>query len=93
MMRVLFTQYLAPDGRKKPVYIERPRSVFEKASDIVAKGFRLECEVLIGDLVSLTIAGDDEDLAIEVVPNGPGVPEAVDKLILGFDIASALDRR
>jgi hypothetical protein len=32
--------------------------------------------------ISLTIADDDGDVDIEVVPNGPEVPAAVDRLIL-----------
>ena len=43
----------------------------------------LRPEIVIG----LTIANDDGDHAIKVVPNGPGVAEAVDALILDFDPA------
>ena len=37
--------------------------------------------------VSLTITDDESDHAVEVVPNGPGMGEAVDRLVLGFALA------
>lgn len=85
---IRFTQYLRPDGRRTPVSIERPAEVAAKARAIIAAGYRLECECLgdRGDNVSFTITNNDADHACEVVPNGPGVPDAVDKLILGFKL-------
>lgn len=80
-----FTQFLRPDGRRASVAIIRPAPVLEKASAIIAAGFRFECEELATGHASLTIADDEGDHAIEVVVNGPGVPEAVDRLVLGFD--------
>lgn len=86
-----FTQYLMPNGRQDTVWIERPDAVVEKAKTLRAAGFRFECEMLSDyQTISLTIHDPqaEEDVAIEVIPNGPAVPEAVDRMILGFEPAS-----
>lgn len=88
-----FTQYLMPHGRKSPVTIERSADIAAKAREIIAAGFRFECEML-GDYstISLTIADDDADHAIEVVKNGPDVPVAIDRMISAFNPANARKR-
>lgn len=80
---ISFTQYMRPDGRAVPVKIARPVDIAAKAEAIIARGLRFECEHLMTGDVSLTITDPDEgDVDIEVVPNGPEVPAAVDRLIL-----------
>lgn len=80
-----FTQFLRPDGRPVPVRIERPDDIATKAEAIIARGYRFECESLSTGDVSLTITNDKRgDVEIEVVPNGPEVPLAVDRLITRF---------
>lgn len=79
---VPFTQYLRPDGRKVSVSIERPENIATKAQSIIDRGLRFECEQLIDGSISLTISDDNGDIDIEVVPNGPEVPPAVDRLVL-----------
>ena len=81
-----FTQYVMPDGRKEPVEISRPEAIEVKARQIIASGFRFEVEMLKTGEVSMTITNDkDGDVAIEVVPdNGPGIPEAVDRMIMNW---------
>lgn len=91
MSEIPFTQYMAPNGRKQDVRINRPEEVSTKAEAIIAAGFRFECEVLTTCEVSLSIAGDDGDEDIEVVSNGPDVPNAVDRLINRF--SARLERR
>jgi hypothetical protein len=81
MKDVPFTQYLRPDGRKVPVTIDRPDDIADKAFEIIAKGFRFECEQLTTGHVSFTVADDDGDVGIEICMNGVNVPEAVDTLI------------
>jgi len=93
MTNIYFTQYLRPNGRKQPVSIDRPGPVVARADHIVSHGFRFECEELHNGMVSLTISDDYGDYAFELCPNGPGVPESVDKLIIGFDVAQALSIR
>lgn len=84
MGAIEFTQFKRPDGRAVPVWIDRPDKIVERAQKIIARGFRFECEHLEPNMVSLTISKDDGDHAIEVVPNGPEVPLAVDHLITNF---------
>lgn len=89
MREIQFTQYLFPDGRKKPVWIKRPKEVADKADRIAKAGYLLECEMLPEtSMVSLTIHNSDtgEDEAIELAKNGPKVPEAVDRLIMNFSL-------
>lgn len=82
---VPFTQYLRPDGRKRQEFIVRPADICAKAQAFIDSGGWFECEVLTTGHVSLTACAnvDDEpqDIDIEVVQNGPGVGEAVDRLI------------
>jgi hypothetical protein len=79
-----FTQYLMPFGRKVEVTIARPKEVYDKAMDIIKAGYRFEIEMLTTGLVSMTIAGNDDDHDIEVVTNGPEVLMAVDRMITRF---------
>lgn len=84
---IRFTQYLRPNGIPVTVTIDRPTEIEAKAAKIAARGYRFECEELTDGTVSLTIADEIEgDLAIELVPNGPGVPAAVDRLVTGFQL-------
>ena len=80
------TQYLMPDGRKRETGIVRPAAIAAQAQRCLEAGMRFEAEVLSTGHVSLTVVGEDEDgeegdLAIEVVENGPAVPEAFDRLV------------
>lgn len=83
-MSIPFTQYLRPNGKMVDVFIDRPRDIELKAQEIIAKGFRFECEELTTGHVSLTISDDEKDHAIKICMNGPLVPETVDKLIKEF---------
>lgn len=76
-----FTQYLRPDGRKRSINIERPAEVEELAMKLVRRGLRLEAEELCTGEVSFTVFDGEKDIAIEICPNGPDVPHAVDRLI------------
>jgi len=86
-MPIPFTQFMRPDGRKHPVTIERPPDIETLAKAIMQAGCRFEIEVLQTGAVSMEIVTDvpDPDLrnvvAIEICPNGPQVPEAVDRLV------------
>lgn len=89
MAELTFTQYLRPDGRTQEITcrVERPE-VASAARELTAAGARFEAEVLTTGEVSFTVEADGEDgedelLAIEIVPNKvPDVPEAVDRLLL-----------
>ncbi len=85
MPEIPFTQFMYPNGHKVETGIDRPTEVWAKAMALIAQGFRFEAEVLQSSgEISLTIADDEEDLAIQVCPNGPEVETAVDKLIMDF---------
>ena len=81
---IAFTQYMRPDGRPVPVRIDRPDDIAAKAHSIIARGYRFECEQLMDGDISLTITDDEADHDIEVVPNGPEVPAAIDRMIERF---------
>ena len=84
---VRFIQYLRPNGRQEEMVITgRPPVTVAKAQEIWAAGYRLEAEVLVSGLVSLTISDGEEDVAVELIDNGPAVPEAVDRMIGEFHI-------
>jgi len=81
---IRFTQYMLPDGRKEPQWIERDGEVLAKARAIEAAGFVFESEVLRTGVVSFEILhgkDSDDSIAHELVENGPDVVAAIDKLI------------
>lgn len=89
-MSIPFTQYLRPHGRPVPVTIDMPDEIENMAETFIKRGGSFECEVLAyGNMVSLTACyptphGQD-DIAIEVVVNGPAVPAAVERLVRKAD--------
>jgi len=78
-----FTQYLLPDGRKRSMSFAVKGESARKAMQIVDAGLLFEAEILTTGEVSLTVHDPDleEDIAIVVVPNGPGMTDAVESLI------------
>lgn len=85
MSDIEFTQYLMPHGHRTTVRIDRPEHIVAKANKLRERGYRFECEMLSDyQSISLTITNDDGDAAIEVVSNGPKVPEAIDRMIMEF---------
>ncbi len=86
MVTAEFTQYLLPDGRQKQATFEIADDLQSHLTTIEAVGARLECEVLTTGAVSLTVTSEDgNDFDIELVPNGPEVPAAVDRLVRRFN--------
>ena len=85
MSDIEFTQYMMPHGRQQIVKIDRPEQVVTRANELIKQGYFFECEMLSDyKTISLTIVNDKGDQAIEIVANGPEVPQAVDRMILGF---------
>ena len=80
-----FTQYLRPDGRKRPCWIDMPPEVEALAFGFIDRGGWFEVEELTTGHASLTACRmvDDEpqDIAIRVVENGPPVVPAVEALV------------
>lgn len=80
-----FTQYLLPDGRKRQTSIEVAPEVANKARSIIRCGLSFECELLITGQASFTITDPEEgDVDIRVIPNGPGVREAIEEMVRDF---------
>ena len=84
-MSILFTQYLMPDGRIRPVEIEMDDATEEKAQALRKLGCHFDIEVLSTGLISMTCEKDDEEgeetIAIELCENNPDVIKAVHKLV------------
>ena len=83
-----FAQYLRPDGRTRPMTIERPTHILALATAVIAAGGRFEIEELTTGDVSMTVEHPDFErwdesvaVAICLCPNGPAVPETVDALV------------
>lgn len=84
MKPVHFTQYMMPDGQPKATHIFITGEVGEQAEILGNLGYRFESEMLSDfSTVSLTVVHDDVegDLAMEVIENGPGVIDAVSRLV------------
>ena len=85
-MKIEFTQYKLPDGRKVPQWIDRPDDIFNKAEALKKVGALFEIEML-GDFSTIScsiekeVNGEREILANFVCENGPKVSEEVDALI------------
>jgi hypothetical protein len=85
-MSIVFTQYLRPHGRKERTEIDMPPAIEALAKEFVEAGGWYESEMLGDDkTVSLTACWNredgDNDIAIEVVPNGPAVVDAVEAVV------------
>lgn len=84
---IVFTQYVAPNGRRKFVSLPVRDDVADKADAIRAGGLVFECEILSDGQISATITHPEKgDLDIVVVPNGPGVREAIEAMVLRFRV-------
>lgn len=80
-MSIPFTQYLRPSGEPREESIDRPPEIEALALEAYKRGVRFDAEVLVDGMVSLTAMFEDDALAHEVVPNGPAVIDAVDRLV------------
>lgn len=83
MYNIPFTQYFLPHGRKALMFFGVSDELGVQAQAIIDRGWRFEAEMLTTGEVSLTVSDPIEeiDVAIEVVPNGPEVVDAVTRLI------------
>jgi hypothetical protein len=85
MKTIPFTQFLRPDGRQKPVTIEGvSEAAFAKYEEAARLGCRMTCEELTTGEASMCIEHPEGDFDCVVVPNGPGVKEAVEGMLLRF---------
>lgn len=86
-----FTQYMLPRGERKQIGLPVSDAAYAKAREIMNADLSFEIEVLRTGHVSATITDPEHgDLDIVVTGNGPGVREAVERMIARFDHAAAL---
>lgn len=86
MGKIIFTQYVRPNGTKKLVEIERPEDICQKAQLLMDKGWRLEVENLGTEVhVEMCLLNEDEDYEDTegdiVLNNGRDIFLAVDRII------------
>ncbi len=74
-------QYLKPVGHQKRVLTELPIESQANYLDMDKAGYYFEAEMLRTGDISVTISKEGFDLDIEVIPNGPGVQEAMVKML------------
>ena len=75
-------QFMRPDGRQNPQKTDLPIRFKEAYDEMLTAGCRFEAEVLTTNEVSITITHPEHgDLGIEIIPNGPKVPEAMNRLM------------
>lgn len=88
-MSIPFTQYLRPNGERRPTEIDMPDEIEALAHKFIEAGGSFECEELTTGHVSLTAVHmvDDEpqDIAIKVCANGPPVIDAVEYVVRQAD--------
>lgn len=77
-----FTRYYRPFGRTGGAEIEVSPEVEVLGAELIAAGWSFELELLSVDgMVHLDCCDEGEQLANDIVPNGPGVPAAVEALV------------
>lgn len=90
-MTVEVTQYLRPDGRAVLMTTDI-NDAFEAPYNVIRmRGWNLAAEELDGN-VSITVEdrAAEQDIACEVVPNGPEVPLAIER-VLAAAICTKMD--
>lgn len=82
-MAIQFTEYMLPDGRTRPQWIDRPNDIEMKANALIMLGFRFEIEVLTSGMVSAEIRSSDRERLVVncIAPNGPGLEVGLDRMI------------
>ena len=78
-----FTRFTLPDGEKSPGSFERPDEIEVMAQALLKAGYTFELEELRNGSIHMDCTHRWEDMpaALELVPDGPEVPQAVDRLV------------
>lgn len=77
MINVDITQFIHPNGRQRQMTTQLPVRCLAAYGSMVLAGCRFEAEILSTGEISITISNADDDIDIEVVPNGPEVQDAM----------------
>jgi hypothetical protein len=81
-MRMEFTQFMFPDGRRKPNSIKMPEDVEALAHDLEGAGWRFEIECFPdSQVVHADCCDAEEPLASGVCPNGEQVPIMIEAMV------------
>jgi len=77
-----FTQYVFPNGRRKPEFIQRPEPIEKLAQELIDAGWTFEIECFPDtQVVNMDCCDADEALAMRCCRNGPAVPGMVDEMV------------
>ncbi len=82
-------QYVRPGWTKRELIAEVDGSLSDKVSAIQKAKLRFTVEKIDEHHVALCIEDDEQDLAIEIAPNAPGIIQELEKLIREFEIPGA----
>lgn len=93
MIAVTFTQFLRPDGERRPMVTTVSQDLKHKVDEILDHGFHFEIEELTEGTVHMTITDEHADYYSRLCANGPPVPANVDALIRCFNLDYALALR
>ena len=86
-MLVDVVHFVKPHGRQVPGQFEISDRVKDEYEELTRAGLRITAEIFLPGQVSLCVEDYDRgDFLTEFGPNGPGLLEAVEKLIGRFDI-------
>lgn len=80
-MIVKVTQYMRPDGRKRPMTMKLDASLLPLYEEMLAAGFRFSVEVLGNGVVSVCIENDEYDADCALSPNGPEIVEKMEAML------------
>lgn len=83
---VPITQFVRPHGKRIDVIAEVDGSLSGKVAAILKAGLRFTAEAIDENHVALCIENNEEDLAIEIAPNAPGIILELEKLIKDFSL-------
>lgn len=92
-VEIPFTQFMLPNGRRESTSIARPAAIADVAQRLIDSGHEFHVEMLTTGEISITCfnVADEVDIAIEVCPNGPEVPLAVDLVVATANEAASSD--
>jgi hypothetical protein len=78
---VNFTQFLRPNGHKQIIIITVPEEYEARAKELTDAGYKFEIEVLRNGVVSMECCDEEDCLSMQLVDNGPKVPDMVKVLV------------
>jgi hypothetical protein len=85
MTEIPFTQFLRPNGDRRQTFIDVPHKVALLAQRFIEEGGAYTSELVQAGIVSLcaefTLDGERQDIVCLIAPNGPGIEQAVEKVV------------